>query len=267
MPTVRTSRIPPAASQHAPDLYQRLLTERIRAERQSRRVALIGCIPGCVMVYGIAHFFGTIALAVTGAAGGNDTNLWIAYTVTVVLLMAGALIGLLLVARWLIRKSFAKVYNKIWRELWQTNFMVLVVDDAYTGVIRERTEHQFALKWLCPPSPRTLEDQLDYAACFRIVLRRMMTRDSRKATGPLWEGAIGWSAGHWIGCACGCLSLAVLNWGGFALWLLGAIYYLQRKAAVAAFCDFLLYDRQTGRVVSPKLHSAVSAATGGEDAP
>lgn len=216
-------------------------------------VAWFGAMPGCSIAMYIAYAFSAFAFVMPLAmSGGRNVEATMLVMLTV-LLLAGAAggTGAWFLTRWGARLLIARSHARTWYELHRTNFMTLVVDDSYTRVIQERVELQWALRWLAPPPPKRLEDQLEYAACYQLALRRMLGGVGRLENGPLWQGGVTWSAGGTRGVTCGCTLLGFLSWIGLALITVGAVFYLQRCGALIAYCDFLLYEERLRRDLSP----------------
>lgn len=197
----------------------------------------------------LAHLLGTFTLLMPLGFGGAR-NVEAALIMELALVIAAGAcggVGAWYLVRWGARRLIARCHAQTWYELHNTNFMALVADDVYTKVIQERVEQLWSLRWFSPPPPKTLEQQLEFAACYQLALRRMLGGVGRLDNGPLWQGGLTWFAGEGRGMACGCTCFVLLSWLGLALVVVGAVFHLQRCGALTAYCDFLLYDARMRR--------------------
>jgi hypothetical protein len=230
-------------------LELRLVALRRRQELGANGVAWISSVLGCMLSGYLAYFFGLFFfVGVSALSSGSDpAGAIFALVMVIGLLGVGGGAGAWYLTRWGAQRLIARYHAQTWYELHETNFMTLVADDSYTKVITERIEHVWSLRWISPPPPRNLEEQLEFAACYQLALRRMLGGVGRLENGPLWQGGMTWYAGGTRGFTCGCLALAFLGGIGVALVVVGAIFHLQRCAALIAYCDFLLYDERMRR--------------------
>ena len=225
------------------DLRTRLGRLRIRAERGITRAAGVGCLLALFPAAFLAIMLSSLmlpALTVGWSGAPPAAVLWIqGIVITLFVILAiwggGALITLGF------RRLFERHYVRTWRELFSTSFMTLVTVEDYTGIIGERVQNQFGLRWISPPAPKSLEHQLEFAAVYQLGLQRMLRGVGRLDNGPLWQGGLGWTAGRY-GCFCAVLLTNFFSVVGMALTVIGTLYYVQGCAALAAYCDFLLYD-------------------------
>ena len=164
------------------------------------------------------------------------------YVLGLIVASIGLSIGAMVLVRIWFRNVFRGWHAEIWQELHYTNLAVMVVDDSYTSLIVARLQDTYGLGWLSPPPPRRLEDQLEFAACYHLALRKLLWGVGRVDNNPLWQGSVANYASTTRGITCGCFSLMFLGIIGTAIWILGSVLYLKRCAALAAYCDFLLKD-------------------------
>jgi len=206
-------------------------------------VAWASCLPGFFLVWGIAHMVGSFSMIPFSAGmwSPNDPTLVLLLVIPLVVALFGSL-GVVHLVRLGCRSLYRRHYLSTWNELFSTNMMQMVVDEDYTRLLHERAGDIWSLRWISPPPPRTIEQQLEFAACYQLALRRMLGGVGRLDNTPLWQGGIAYYAGLRGGVVCGCLLYLVLSWLAIALWIIGGFYYIQRCAALAAYCDFLLYD-------------------------
>jgi hypothetical protein len=222
-------------------LHERLAILGRQAQRGVDQTAWVGCIPGFFTAWAIAHFLTTIISALLAAATKNEYLLIPILVIPPVMGILGA-IGIVHLLRIGCRRLYRRYYLATWNELFSTNMMAMVVDEDYTRLLRERAEDIWALKWISPPLPSTIEHQLEYAACYHLAIRRMLRGVSRLDNTPLWQGGVAYYAGLRGGVACGCLLFFILSWLAIPVWIIAGVYYIQRCAALAAYCDYLLYE-------------------------
>lgn len=225
------------------DLRYRLVALKEKSKRGVDSSAWASCLPVFFLIWGVIHninMFMTLPLAGISPAGGGSYMLFGMFGSFVGSILAT--VGAVLLIKNLGRKAFTRWHAQVWSELHCTSLAVLAVDETYTRLLTERIEDTWALRWMAPPPPRTLEQQLEFAASYHIALRKLLWGVGRLENMPLWQGGFAWSAGTSRGLTCGCAAYLFLSVIGAALWVLGILFYLQRCAALAAFCDFLLYD-------------------------
>ena len=137
------------------------------------------------------------------------------------------------------RAIAAKAYTRIWRELWTTNLLALIVHEDYTREMLAQSSQTYLLRTMAPPPPRNFEQQLEFAACYLPALRRLQWGTGRVDAGPLWQGAFTWFCVQRQGAACGCLALLLYGMG-YPLWVLAYFATCSKLGALAAICDCLL---------------------------
>lgn len=224
------------------DLDTRLRRLRLRAEKGVDSAAGIGCLIAFLLLSGLSFFFLPVFLVPYMSTAGLRSS-----TQVLLPMLAGLALALLVAALiWLlirlgVRHLFKRYYTRTWNELFGTSFMTLAAVEDYTSIIAQRIEGQFGLRWISQPPPKKLEHQLEFAAVYQLGLQRMLRGVGRLDNGPLWQGSLGWYTGS-HGFCCGCLLPYFFSLPGAALAVIGGIYYVQSRAALAAYCDFLLYD-------------------------
>jgi len=222
---------------------------RQRQELGANGVAWISSALGCMLSGYVAYFFGIFFFVGVSAMSrsGDPSAAIIGMLLVMALFGVGGGVGAWHLARWGARRLIERYHAQTWYELHETNFMALVADDIYTKVIHERIQDVWSLRWISPTPPKNLEQQLEFAACYQLALRRMLGGVGRLENGPLWQGGMTWYAGGTRGFACGCLALGLLSWIGLALVVVCGVFHLQRCGALIAYCDFLLYDERMAR--------------------
>lgn len=237
------SSFAPAPAVMPVDMYRRINALRgnsIGAINTIGWLSLLVLIPTTI---GILHTPATLILALLLETSNLDEGVVMIIYVfglfgTGILLS----IGLMLLVRVMMRRSFSRWHAQVWHELHTTNLAVLVVDDAYSMLVRDRISEIYGLNWMSPPPPKKLEDQIEFAACYHVALRKLLWGVGRLENSPLWQGSASWYAGTTRGCACGCVALWLLSLIGAGVWIFGAVLHLKRCAVQAAYCDFLLKD-------------------------
>jgi len=248
-------------------LASRLVDLRHKAEQGATQVAWAAMIPGCGIALYCSHMFGSfILLAVLGTVASPDVVM-VVYAFVLLLVAVALSSGLWYLARWGARKLLVRYHGQTWYELHQTNFMTMVVDEVYTGLLIDHANSIWSLRWFSPPQPKTIEQLLEFGACYQVALRRMQRGVGRLESGPLWQGSMAWMASAGRGIACGCLSLTFLSWLGIGLIVLGFIFYLQRCGALLAYCDFLLYDEHLRQLIQQGQSPPAAAASPAPPAP
>ncbi|MBN2082166.1 hypothetical protein JW859_08150 [bacterium] len=243
-------------------LASRIVSLRHRAENGATQVAWASMIPGFGISVYCAHMFGAFALiGVLGAAGSSPVAGITVYMVMLILIAGLLSSGVWHLVRWGARKLLIRYHAQTWYELHETNFMALVVDEVYTGLLIDHANSVWSLRWISPPKPKTVEQLLEFGACYQVALRRMLRGVGRLESGPLWQGGMAWYAGVGRGAACGCLALLLLSWLGIGLIVIGFIFYLQRCGALIAYCDFLLYDERLRELLQQERAAAAPAVT------
>jgi hypothetical protein len=234
----------PAVQAAPARLAVRLTKLRGNTQLNQSELFWMGGLPGCLIGYMLAGWCGSFimmlsASALTASSGPPSAI----YFLPIIELTAG-------VVCFFIAYHFAgrysavlikKHYERIWSELWTTNLLPLALEEDYTHQLLERADQIWTLRWISPPPPRTMEQQLEFAACYLEALRRLQRGTARQDNGPLWHGAYSWITGQSRGRTCGCLAVWLLNMVGLALAVLAFYASCQRRAALAAMCDFLMY--------------------------
>lgn len=222
-------------------LHERLANLGQQALNGVNRAAWIGCIPGFIISWGIAYPVVTLITIPLFEDFEFAYLLVMQLIVPVILGVFGAkgVVYLLVLG---CRRMYKRYYLATWNELFTTNMMAMVVDEDYTRLLRERADDIWALKWISPPPPQTIEQQLEFAACYHLALRRMLRGISRLDNTPLWQGGVAYYAGLRGGVVCGCLMFLVVYGLAIPVWIIASVYYIQRCAALAAYCDYLLYE-------------------------
>ncbi len=221
-------------------LHERLVILGQQALNGVNRAAWVGCIPGFFICWGIS--FPVVALITSPFSNDFEIVSLLVQLIVPVILGALGSKGVVYLLMLGCRSMYKRYYLATWNELFRTNLMAMVVDEDYTRLLRERAEDIWALKWITPPPPKTIEHQLEYAACYQLAIRRMLGGVSRLDNTPLWQGGIAYYAGMRGGVTCGCLLFFVVQGLAIPLWIIASIYYIQRCAALTAYCDYLLYD-------------------------
>ncbi|GEM_PF-2138583 len=224
------------------DLRTRLRLLRVRAEKGINRATGVGCVLALFPAAVMAIILSSLSLPVLtfGLSAPPVAVLWAQGIVTVLIVILAAW-GVAALIRLGFRRLFERHYVRTWQELFRTSFMTLVTVEDYTQIISQRVQGQFGLRWLSPPMPKSLEHQLEYAAVYQLGLERMLRGVGRLDNGPLWQGGLGWTAGRY-GCFCAFALVYFFSIVGLALVVVGMLYHVQGCAALAAYCDFLLYD-------------------------
>jgi len=163
-------------------LTARLQRLRQQAQRRTPATAWAGGCSGCWLGYTVTSMLGAVGMMLllpfvdylNTTAGMYSFPL---FTTGMQLLeLLGAVGGA--IAGWMLagifgRKVIEKSYRLVWQELWSTNIMTLVVHEEYAEPMLAQAEQTFLLRWISPPRPRTLEHQLEFAACYLPALRKL----------------------------------------------------------------------------------------------
>jgi hypothetical protein len=131
------------------------------------------------------------------------------------------------------------------REMALTDLPLLACDEDCAKQIFQVMESVPGLRWVSPPPPRTLEQQLEFAACYHRAYRHLRICPGRLDTKSVVLGSLAWFLGQRMCCFCGCLSApACLHLGVFLVaplvWLLGVRAYAFRLGVETAYLDYFL---------------------------
>ena len=240
----------PDAKDNRPDLHTRLAVLRGRCRSSLNFCGIIGVFFSLFIGWFLLHYLSFINIMILALIQTliseylNFPDDAIAVIMGInAMVMPLLFSGLMAFLIWRVLHSyFAKHYWRVTAELEGTGLMMLVVNDDWTRVIAEGMEQDGIVRWIGPPAPKSLEDQLEFAACFYEQLRLLQHGRRHLESVSFWSGAWSWFTGQRRWCFCACASpfcmgcpLALL-----AFWALSPIYYVQKIASTAAFCDFLL---------------------------
>jgi len=200
---------------------------------------------------------GSLLLAISGATSagapypGALPDAWYVAALAAGIAFAAALWGIL---AWAAKGSFDAGRRWGWREMALTTLPLVVCEEHYARQILEIMETVPMLRWVSPPPPRRLEQQLEFAACYHRAYQRLRFGPGRLDTGTVWLGSLRWFLGQRMCCFCGCMSapgwlilpLSVLSILTTALWGLGGYIYLYRLGVEAAFVEYFLEEGALG---------------------
>jgi hypothetical protein len=252
------------------------LPQRLRAKRQRLLASLdsvsnVGCclLTGCLGA--ITLYVGSLmsTLLFASSLGRGDSDLAIALSVIGYVVVLGAVVygvryGLGAAAR----AVFSSYYREATRWLYHTDMLSLFVDENQTAQVVELVNETPGLRWISPPRPRSLEHQLEYAACYFAAYRKLLYGPGRIDAGSVFLGSLAWYAGQrqCIGVGCCCLAFPYGTWLALPAWIIGGIGYLNRLAVEACCIDYLLSEpRDPQRALEP-LPPARTHGVGAEQA-
>jgi hypothetical protein len=226
-----------------PDYALRLQAQRERILRSLDSVANIGC---CLMTLLLGYFtfyiFGMIAgLIAAGASRGNE-DLFIAIGTLVGLVATVALgFGMQFLMKILARSIFRSYYREATRWLYHTDMLRLFVDENQTLQIIELINSTPGLRWISQPKPRTLEELLEFAACYFTAYKRLLYGPGRLDAGSVALGSLIWYTGQRQCIALGCCCCNPYSgWMTLPLWVFTGVGYINRLAVEACCLDYLM---------------------------
>lgn len=138
-----------------------------------------------------------------------------------------------------------KRYRMAASYLHHTDFLRVVAEEDFTHIILDRVDDIPALKWISPPRPRTLEQQVLFCACYWNSIIQLSYGPGRLDNASLFNGS--WN--HLVSrmrpyccCCCGCTMYSML---AFVLPLAVILtnYHLHRVARLCCIVDYLVEDR------------------------
>ncbi len=248
---------------HSPTARLRLLKLRDRATQLHAVMANIARI---LIVLVITYFltyvlqiFSTILLMMfglgAGAMGGsslNDPLLEILFTLGP---FTGMLLGLILAIVIVsyfgkgIRKWVDGMHETRYRQaasyLHHTDFLRVVAEEDFTRIIIERASELPSLKWISPATPKTIEDQLGFSACYWNSIQQLSYGPGRLDNASLingsWNHLVSRISLYWC-CACCCMSSGsgIIS---VPLMLITCNYHLWRVARLCCIIDYIVEDR------------------------
>lgn len=252
---------PSAAPPVVPDLYARIGVVRDAAVRHFGAAQKLTQTAAVIML--VICFLNLIALAfmVVAAAGGGmfggastpagvDMLLLVSYSMFALLLLALAVYSVRVLTD--LPRLFARHYELTWLYLHQTSLPLMIAQEDYWLRIQQRLNTWTVLKREGHSIYRTLEEHLSYCACHRDTLLAIshgaeqlpylkLSRSQQcYASQKLFQQQT------WVYWVSGCLLFLFLRIGviaAAAIVIIGSRYVISR-AALVAYCDFLVYDEQ-----------------------
>jgi hypothetical protein len=262
---------PPVPS---PSLAQRLAVRRSRLLHSLGQVGNVSCcLVGAFLAYGVFFVVGMLSAMLIGVVNefthgalSEDMLALLGGLIGAVAALA-ALYGLRLLMQLVVKGIFRNYYREATRWLYHTQMMTLFVDDSQTGQIVELIEDLPGLRWISPPRPRSVEDLLEFAACYFGAYKRLLYGPGRLDGPTVFLGSLAWYTGQrqcvCLGCCCSNPYSVV-----FVLppWIFAGVGFINRLAIEACCIDYLLEAPRDPRYAADAGPVAASHAVGSPSA-
>ena len=259
-------RVPPEYSAFL--FRQRLLALRYKTLKMHGTLALAMTVMLSVILYSILSQIlqfiiqllimpllmfnqpGNTAMTAPGGGYSQDMSFFV-----LLLSMLGWIVALVLVViigrmmyhpmlRW-VQNMHASRYAEAARYVHHTDLLRIVAEENFTQIIIEAVNELPSLRWISPGRPKSLEQQLEFSACYWQSIIELSYGPGRLSNSSLISGSWSWQNSRvspFVCCGCCCLtgSMAVLV---LPFTIITFNHHLLRVARICCLIDYLTEDR------------------------
>ncbi|MCB1188679.1 ammonium transporter [bacterium] len=244
-----------------PDYRLRLMALRDKVLRlHGQLVVIIQIIVAMIVmyvVYYVANFMMMFGILGSSFATGNfNSSSGGPYEYLMAFLpFAGMALGLIVgavvafsiagsIRRW-VESMHVTRYKLSESYLYHTDFLRVVAEEDFTHIIIDAVNEIPSLKWISPARPKTLENQLEFSACYWNSVLQLSYGPGRLDNASLFNGSWNFQVSRislYTCCVCCCLSnsLSVFT---LPILLITANYHMYRVARTVCIIDYLVDDK------------------------
>jgi len=126
------------------------------------------------------------------------------------------------------------------------DFLRVVAEEDFTQIIIEAVNAVPSLRWISPGRPKSLEQQLEFSACYWNSILQLSYGPGRLDNASLINGS--WTflmsrVSPYVCCTCCCLSTHYFYIFTLPLLIMTCNYHLYRVARISCMIDYLSEDR------------------------